>query len=164
MGPIEKCTAKIHGAKIDRTNAACCVDMGVQRGPSPSAMPRGDTRPPCPQPAGPSPMPGGVHARCRTVPSTSSAGCRWSSSRATPHAQAPRTQWCPDCCMTRCLDARFLSGTPCGLVFRVITHRQTATLHGLALPPAPPDPIGGGIKAELLWTSGGTDGFEFSSE
>mmetsp|Transcript_72149 Transcript_72149/g.121063 ORF Transcript_72149/g.121063 Transcript_72149/m.121063 type:complete len:111 (+) Transcript_72149:1162-1494(+) len=28
-GPIEKCTAKIHGAKVDGTNAWCCLGTGV---------------------------------------------------------------------------------------------------------------------------------------
>ena len=29
VGPIEKCTAKIHSAKIDLINAQCCLDIGV---------------------------------------------------------------------------------------------------------------------------------------
>ena len=28
VGPIEKCTAKIHGVKLDGTNAECCLDKG----------------------------------------------------------------------------------------------------------------------------------------
>ena len=29
VGPIEKGTAKIHGAKIDGPDASCCLDTGV---------------------------------------------------------------------------------------------------------------------------------------
>ena len=29
VGPIEKCTTKTHGAKIDGTCASCCLDMGI---------------------------------------------------------------------------------------------------------------------------------------
>ena len=29
VGPIEKCTSKIHGAKIDGTNAQCCLVTDV---------------------------------------------------------------------------------------------------------------------------------------
>ena len=32
VGPIEKCTAKIHGAKVDGTNAWCCLDIGIAYG------------------------------------------------------------------------------------------------------------------------------------
>ena len=29
LGPIEKCTTKMHGVKIEGINASCCLDMGV---------------------------------------------------------------------------------------------------------------------------------------